>query len=78
MGVRDLVIRGRGDEELTPTVGVRRERLSRLMRVEREAPLQTDGEVWIRALPGAEAGERFEGREVVLVGDLFQKEVSQW
>ena len=64
MGIGDLVVRARGDEELVAAVGGSRKRPAFLVAIEREAALEADGEVRIRRLPAAPRGERQEARKV--------------
>ena len=75
--VRDLVAGARADEMPVAAVAEVRERASRLVREEREAPLQARADPGVRRLPQAPLRERQEARQAVADREALEKQVRE-
>ena len=77
MRVRDIVIGTRGDEQLPCVVLVVGERLGLIVEKECESALEPAGDVGMRPLPRPPLREGSNLRQVVAIGQFFEKQVGQ-
>ena len=77
MRVADLVVRARGDQQLARVIAIVGEALAGAMEEEREAALETAGDVRTCPLPGSPFRERPDARQIVAIGDFLEQQVGQ-
>ena len=77
VGVGNLVVGARRDEELVAPVCVAAKALSALVRVEREAALQATPDFRVAALPRPPRGQGPDARQVVALRELLEQEVGE-
>jgi hypothetical protein len=77
VSIGQFVVRACGDEQLVGSISGSSIALARLVLEIREPAFQAADDIWIRALPGAEGGERTHTRQVVAIGELLDDHAGQ-